>query len=110
LKQAMGIEKRKHNRVVFARGVAARIMAIDGTWCHDVMMEDVSVQGAKLTLEQPLDRTITQEFFLALSTTGKVFRRCELAWVNGNQMGATFIAPDTGNQKSRKPPLRPSPA
>ncbi len=81
----MGIEQRKHNRVVFARGVAARIMAIDGTWCHDVMMEDVSTKGAKLTLERPLDRTIDKEFFLALSTTGKVFRRCELTWVNGNQ-------------------------
>ena len=103
----MGFEKRKGNRVVFARGVAVRIMAIDGTWCHDVMMEDVSVKGAKLTLERPLDRTITKEFFLALSTTGKVFRRCELAWVNGNQLGASFVAHDNASQKSRKPGLRP---
>ena len=105
----MGTEKRKDGRVVFARGVAARIMAIDGTWCHDVMMEDVSASGAKLTLESPPDRTITKEFFLALSTTGKVFRRCELAWVNGSQLGARFVAPDKSDQKSRKPgPRRPS--
>ncbi|MGH6710091.1 MAG: PilZ domain-containing protein [Bradyrhizobium sp.] len=103
----MGTEQRKHSRVVFARGVAARILAIDGTWCHDVMMEDVSATGAKLTLEHPLDRTITKEFFLALSTTGKVFRRCELAWVNGNQLGATFVTRDNASQKSRKPALRP---
>jgi PilZ domain len=102
----MGAEQRKGNRVVFARGVAARIMAIDGTWCHDVMMEDVSVSGAKLTLERPPDRAIAKEFFLALSTTGKVFRRCELAWVNGNQLGASFVVRDKSDQKSGKPGLR----
>ncbi len=106
----MGVNQRKGNRVVFARGVAARILAIDGTWCHDVMMEDVSAKGAKLTLEHPPDQTITKEFFLALSTTGKVFRRCELAWVNGNQLGASFVVPDKTDQKSRKPGLRPPPA
>ena len=99
----MGPEKRKDNRVVFARGVAARIMSIDGTWCHDVTMEDVSAKGAKLTLERPLDRTITKEFFLALSTSGKVFRLCELAWVNGNQLGASFVARDKPDQKNRRP-------
>ena len=32
-----------------------------------------------------------KEFFLLLSSTGLAYRRCELAWVNGDQIGAKFI-------------------
>ena len=31
------------------------------------------------------------EFFLVLSSTGLAYRRCRLAWVNGDQIGVTFL-------------------
>ena len=31
------------------------------------------------------------EFFLVLSSMGKAHRRCQLAWVNGNQVGVHFL-------------------
>jgi hypothetical protein len=31
------------------------------------------------------------EFFLVLSSMGKAYRRCQLAWVNGNQVGVDFL-------------------
>jgi hypothetical protein len=31
------------------------------------------------------------EFFLVLSSVGKAYRRCQLAWVNGNQVGVEFL-------------------
>jgi hypothetical protein len=31
------------------------------------------------------------EFFLLLSSTGLAYRRCELSWVNGEQIGVTFL-------------------
>jgi hypothetical protein len=78
-----GREQRKQHRVVFERGSwpltahgggaapwrtfpsGARLTVIDG-----------SVQGLAL-----------KEFFLLLSSTGLAYRRCELAWVNGDQLG-----------------------
>ena len=32
-----------------------------------------------------------KEFFLLLSSTGLAYRRCELAWVNGDQIGVNFL-------------------
>jgi hypothetical protein len=32
-----------------------------------------------------------KEFFLLLSSTGLAYRRCELGWVNGDQIGANFL-------------------
>jgi hypothetical protein len=34
-----------------------------------------------------------KEFFLLLSSNGLAFRRCELAWVNGDKLGVFFIRP-----------------
>jgi hypothetical protein len=38
-----------------------------------------------------------KEFFLLLSTMGNAYRRCQLAWVNGDQVGVYFLKP--GNKK-----------
>ncbi len=54
-------------------------------------MIDVSQMGAKLLVENTVDRTKLKEFFLVLSTRGTAFRRCELAWVNGEQVGIRFL-------------------
>ena len=87
----MKTENRKTLRVTFERGFAVHMMAIDGTWRRCAMMEDVSDTGAKLTVEGSAEGLHLKEFFLLLSSTGLAYRRCELAWVNGEQIGVIFL-------------------
>jgi hypothetical protein len=84
-------ERRKGDRVTFERGFAAHMMGIDGTWRRDCVMEDVSETGAKLTVDGSVEGLHLKEFFLLLSSTGLAYRRCELAWVNGDQIGVNFL-------------------
>ena len=90
----MGAERRKGERVTFERGIPAHMMGIDGTWRRECMMEDISETGAKLTVEGSVEGLHLKEFFLLLSSTGLAYRRCELAWVNGDQIGVNFLRPD----------------
>jgi hypothetical protein len=85
-------ERRKGARVKFDRGIDVYLMAIDGTWRRSCTMEDVSETGAKLTVEESIEGLQIKEFFLLLSSTGLAYRRCQLAWVNGDQIGAKFIS------------------
>jgi hypothetical protein len=85
------LENRKAKRVAFARGFDVWIMAIDGTWRRECLLKDVSENGAQLVTKTSLGGLNLKEFFLLLSTTGLAFRRCELAWVNGDQLGVNFI-------------------
>jgi len=91
------MESRHAHRVVFERGYTANMMAIDGTWRRSCILEDVSDAGAKLTIDGSIEGLNLKEFFLLLSTMGKAYRRCQLAWVNGDQVGVFFIKP--GNKK-----------
>ena len=84
-------ERRKGDRVTFERGYPAHMMGIDGTWRRECVMEDVSETGAKLTVEGSVEGLHLKEFFLLLSSTGLAYRRCELAWVNGDQIGVNFL-------------------
>ena len=84
-------QRRKGERVTFERGIPAHMMGIDGTWRRDCTMEDVSETGAKLTVEGSVEGLHLKEFFLLLSSTGLAYRRCELAWVNGDQIGVNFL-------------------
>jgi len=77
------------------------MMAIDGTWRRDCVMEDVSQNGAKLTVLGSFQGLQLSEFFLLLSSTGLAYRRCELAWVNGDQIGVNFIKPGDKKRKTR---------
>jgi hypothetical protein len=95
----MAAERQKGERVTFERGFAAHMMGIDGTWRRNCTMEDVSETGAKLTVEGSVVGLHLKEFFLLLSSTGLAYRRCELAWVNGDQIGVTFLK--TGEKKKR---------
>ena len=45
------MEQRKAHRIVFERGFAANMMAIDGTWQRPCTMEDVSDTGARLAVD-----------------------------------------------------------
>ena len=65
------MENRRANRVVFERGFAANMMAIDGTWRRPCTMQDVSETGARLTVDGSIEGLQLKEFFLLLSTMGK---------------------------------------
>ena len=84
------MENRKANRVVFERGYAASMMAIDGTWRRDCVINDISDGDAKLTVNVSIEGLQLKEFFLLLSSTGLAYRRCSLKWVNGDQLGVSF--------------------
>jgi hypothetical protein len=95
-------ERRRGERVTFERGITAHMMGIDGTWRRDCVMEDVSETGAKLTVEGSVEGLHLKEFFLLLSSTGLAYRRCELAWVNGDQIGVNFLKQGDKKKKSAK--------
>jgi len=94
------MEQRKARRVVFERGFPANMMAIDGTWRRPCTMLDVSDTGARLSIDGSVEGLAMTEFFLVFSTMGKAYRRCQLAWVNGNQVGVHFLRPV---EKKKKP-------
>src|SRR5712672_2789538 len=97
----MVTERRRGERVTFERGIAAHMMGIDGTWRRDCTMEDISETGAKLTIEGSVEGLHLKEFFLLLSSTGLAYRRCELAWVNGGQIGAKFVTQSLKKKQNR---------
>jgi PilZ domain len=99
----MGTEQRRTGeRVTFERGIPAHMMGIDGTWRRDCTMEDVSEIGAKLTVEGSVEGLHLKEFFLLLSSTGLAYRRCELAWVNGDQIGVNFLKQGDKKKKAAR--------
>jgi hypothetical protein len=76
---------------LFQRGIKAFIMGIDGTWRRHCTIHDASETGAKLTVEGSLEGLMIKEFLLLLTSTGTAYRRCETAWINGDQIGARFV-------------------
>jgi hypothetical protein len=105
-----GAERRRGDRIVFERGFAAHMMGIDGTWRRDCVMEDVSETGAKLTVEGSVEGLHLKEFFLLLSSTGLAYRRCELAWVNGDQIGVNFLKQGDQTRRGYRSVRRVAPA
>jgi PilZ domain len=98
----MSPEKRSGARVEFSRAINVQIVAIDGTWRRACVMLDVADGGAKLSVTESLEGLNLKEFFLILSATGLAFRRCELAWINGDQLGVRFLEnPSSGKKKQR---------
>src|SRR5216684_8512253 len=99
--------KRAANRVSFERGYHAQIMGIDGTWRRDCTMLDVSASGVQLLIKGSIAGLDLNEFFLLLSSTGLAYRRCELARIDGEQIGARFLQPSrkkaTSSLSKRQP-------
>jgi hypothetical protein len=56
-------EQRKAHRVVFEKGYAANMMAIDGTWRRPCTMLDVSETGAKLEIDGSVEGLALKDFF-----------------------------------------------
>ena len=76
-------------RVKFENPLDVRVMAIDGTWCRDCQLIDVSETGAQIGLTGPAVNDT--EFFLLLTNFGDpVFRMCIRRWVDGMLMGVSF--------------------
>ena len=88
---SVDVERRKNNRVEFSRGIDVQMVAIDGTWSKPCVMLDAAAGGAKLSVSDSVEGISLKEFFLVLATTGRAFRRCELAWINGDQLGVRFL-------------------
>ena len=65
------MENRKAHRVVFERGYAANMMAIDGTWRRPCTVEDVSDTGAKLTVDRRNRGFEPERIFSAVIDDGK---------------------------------------
>jgi hypothetical protein len=99
----MATLERRKDSVVFERGFDAHIMAIDGTWRRACIMTAASESGARLTIIKSVEGLNLTEFFLLLSKTGLAYRRCVLAWINGDQMQVNFLLP--GRKKIRPPQL-----
>jgi hypothetical protein len=74
-------------------------MAIDGTWRRPCHVLEVSEDGAKIAIEASIVGLPLKDFFLLLSSTGLAYRRCKLAWVNGEEIGVDFLK--TGKQTRR---------
>lgn len=85
------VERRRSPRIQFDKGVDVHILAIDGTWRRPCLLHDVSETGARLKIDGALEKLNLKEFFLLLSSTGLAFRRCEFAWLKGEEIGVKFL-------------------
>jgi hypothetical protein len=97
----MSGERRGGKRVRFDRGLAASLMAIDGTWRRECTVVDISDEGAQLSAANVGGLQLT-EFFLLLTAVGVAYRRCQLTWVNGETIGVTFISHGRGKRTAQK--------
>lgn len=87
----MAEDGRVTERVSFSRGYDVCIMAIDGTWRRNCVLNAISDADATLTVEGSIQGLNLKEFFLLLSSTGLAYRRCELVRVNGAEMDVAFL-------------------
>jgi hypothetical protein len=90
----MSADRRRSERIAFERGFPAMMSSIDGKWRMPCAMDDVSDNGAKLTVKSAVDTANLKEFILLLSANGKAYRRCELSWIKGFEIGVRFIKPE----------------
>jgi hypothetical protein len=89
--------------VTFSRGYDVCMMAIDGTWRRDCVLNAISDNDAVLMVEGPIQGLNLKEFFLLLSSTGLAYRRCELVRVNGTELHVQFMRGKTrGKSNARK--------
>ena len=60
---------------------------------------DISESGARLATGESLTSLNLKEFFLVLSISGRVSRRCGLIRVNGEEFGVKFLAEPARSKK-----------
>jgi hypothetical protein len=93
-------ETKAPERVTFSHGYEVCLMAIDGTWRRDCLLNAVSETDALLTVEGSIQGLNLKEFFLLLSSTGLAYRRCELVRVNGTEIDVQFLR---GKHNKKRP-------
>jgi hypothetical protein len=93
-------EHRSASRVRFDHRHPVNLMGVDSTWRRSCYLLDASESGAKLEIDGSADVLQSKEFFLVLSATGLAFRRCEMVWVDGSQIGVKFIKNERGKKRS----------
>ncbi|WP_454624073.1 PilZ domain-containing protein [Bradyrhizobium cenepequi] len=99
----MNETSRGAERVTFSRGYDVCIMAIDGTWRRDCVLNAISENDAALNVEGSIQGLNLKEFFLLLSSTGLAYRRCELVRVNGTEMDIQFIRGKSAKKRPAAP-------
>jgi hypothetical protein len=98
---------RKYRRVSFERPFDTLMMGIDGTWCRECHLIDVSESGARLIATGSMEGLNFKQFFLLLTPTGTISRRCELVRVNGEEIGVRFMAKSDIRKQTRSPASAP---
>jgi hypothetical protein len=96
----MADDSKAPERVTFSGGYGVCMMAIDGTWRRNCLLNAISDNDAILTVEGSIEGLNLKEFFLLLSSTGLAYRRCELVRVNGTEIDVAFLK---GKNKKKWP-------
>jgi hypothetical protein len=96
-------QRRVGERVVFSKGHAAHMMAIDGTWRRGCKLLDVSETGAKMTVEGSITGLPLKEFFLLLSSTVSPFVAAN--WLGSMAIKSESISSRTVRAKRQKSAL-----
>lgn len=96
-------EAQNKPRVRFEQPLEIRAMTIDGTWCCEGLLIEISDGDAEIEFT---DRVIDQqEFFLLMTRFGDpVFRRCTREWVSGLRMGVSFKTSRIGLRSPKEVP------
>ena len=88
----MAINKRAGKRVGFDQSFGSTLMGVDGTWSLNCRVEDISASGAKVRIFSSIAAKMrAEEFFLMVTSDGKVKRRSKLVWDKGRNIGLEFI-------------------
>ena len=87
-------DKRSDKRVNLDHKIDCTVVAVDGTWSIRGRLDDISETGAKFSATGKTDQRIRRdEFFLVLTSDGKVSRRCKIVWENNRSFGLRFESP-----------------
>jgi hypothetical protein len=78
------------------------MIGIDGTWSRPCQVVDISQTGARLIVEEAIGGLVLKEFFLVLATNGRVWRRCELIRINGEELGIRFLKTEPAKQNGTR--------
>ncbi|MGV7213409.1 PilZ domain-containing protein [Bradyrhizobium sp. UFLA05-112] len=106
----MGWDQRKAKRVQLDHRYRATLVGADGTWRRNCVLLDVSQTGARLRIDGSPEVLKARQFFLLLSTTGLVYRRCELVRLDGSEVGVEFVMSRTRGERALHSDRSPSSA
>jgi hypothetical protein len=85
----VGREHRRHNRKIF--GQIAALDVGDGSASTACEIIDISEGGARLRPMMCAPESMPDSFNLWISKSGKVLRRCNVAWRSDTEVGVKFF-------------------